>query len=199
MNIYRPDAFPQNVPREKCLCFTGHRPEKLPMGVVYRGMVRMLNHYIDLAVQKGYTRFFTGLADGIDCLAAEYLFTLRSEHPEIEVIGVQPCEDYRTFFQQRGYSVPRLEFMLANIDSLVILPGSFRDSSVFLKRNCYMVDHSAAIIAVCRDGRSGSMQALNYARKNQLAYCWIRLMPGCSDWQGTAISDLPWEVHEERF
>ncbi len=154
----------------KVLCFTGHRPEKLPTGQILRILTDTLHYYIDDAVDRGYTCFYTGLADGIDYYAAEYLFTLRKTRPGLHIVGVQPCEDYRDFFRQRRYSCARLEFMLHCVDKLVVLPGSFRDHGAFFRRNQYMVDRSQAIIAVCSGGRSGSMQTLNYAKRSGLAY-----------------------------
>ncbi len=164
-----------HVPRERALCFTGHRPEKLPQGEALTHLLNMLHLCIEVAVKKGYTHFYTGLADGIDYYAAEHLFRLRETDPAIVVIGVQPCTDYREFFRVRGYSMPRLEYMLANADALVTLPGSYRNSGIFGARNRYMVDHSAAILAVCSKGRSGSMQTYHYAEKQQLARCRICL------------------------
>lgn len=171
----RTDEHPllQGVPKSRILCFTGHRPEKLPTGEILQILTETLHYYIDIAISQGYTHFLTGLADGVDYLAAEYLFTLRRKHPDIRVIGVQPCEDYREFFRVRGYSLPRLEFMLREADGLVVLPGSYKSYTVFQKRNYYMVDRAAALIAVCGNGRSGSMQTFNYAARKGLAYCRI--------------------------
>ncbi len=155
----------------RALCFTGHRPEKLPTGRILRLLTDTLHYQIDRAVRNGYTCFYTGLADGIDYYAAEYLFTLRRSHPDIRVVGVQPCEDYEEFFLRRQYSTARLAYMLQTVDKTVVLPGTYRDPQVFLRRNRYMVDHSRALIAVCGSGRSGSAQTLSYARRSGL-HCW---------------------------
>lgn len=181
----------REVPRERILFFTGHRPEKLPEGEKLTHLLTLLHLYIDIAVKQGYTHFLTGLADGIDYYAAEYLFRLRKKNPAIKVIGVQPCQDYHAFFQLRGYSIPRLQFMLANADYVVTLTGSYRNSAVFLRRNCYMADHSKAVIAVCRKERSGSMQAFRYAAGQGLFYCRICL----------ELEHLPvgWEVERSGF
>ncbi len=187
----------QNVPRERVLCFTGHRPEKLPTGKTLQILTETLHYYINIAVTQGYTHFLTGLADGVDYLAAEYLFTLRQRYPIIQVIGVQPCEDYKEFFCTHGYSLPRLEYMLSNVNGLVILPGSYRSYGAFKARNCYMVDRSAAIIAVCSEGRSGSMQTFSYAVRRGLAHCRICLdnVSGYHPY----LSPQEWEVQRSGF
>lgn len=165
---------PDDNPWEYTLCFTGHRPERLPQNEALAALARTLHYYIGYAVQLGFTHFYTGLADGIDYLAAAYLFRLRETNPALHIIGVQPCTDYREFFRIRGYSLMRLDYMLRNADSIHVMPHSWRDKDAFRQRNCYMVDHSSCIIAVCEDGRSGSMQTFRYAQAQGLAYCRIK-------------------------
>lgn len=165
--------LPDPTPWESTLCFTGHRPESLPQGEALDALLNTLYHYIDRAVQLGFTHFYTGMADGIDYLAAAYLFRLRETNPALHIIGVQPCTDYREFFLNRGYSLSCLEEMLRELDSVIVLPHSWRDRDCFKKRNYYMVEHSSAVIAVCADVRSGSMQTFRYAKKERLAYCRI--------------------------
>lgn len=160
-------------PWASSLCFTGHRPEKLPTGAALDALLRTLYFHINNAVKIGFTHFYTGLADGIDYYAADYLFRLREQNPSLTVIGIQPCSDYREFFQHSGYSLQHLDEMLDGIDKLIVLPGTRSEKGIFLKRNRYMVDHCSGIIAVCTNGRSGSMQTYRYAVKNGLAYCHI--------------------------
>ncbi len=160
-------------PWANSLCFTGHRPEKLPTGAALDALLQTLYFYIDNAVKLGFTYFYTGLADGIDYYAAAYLFRLRKQNPAISIVGIQPCSDYRLFFQCSGYDLHHLDEMLEKVNKLVILPGTRFQKGIFLKRNCFMVDHCSGIIAVCADGRSGSMQTYRYAIKNGLAYCRI--------------------------
>lgn len=161
------------TPWTQTLCFTGHRPEKLPKGEELAALTRTLHYYIDRAVNLGFTHFFTGLADGVDYLAAAYLFRLREQRPDLKVIGAQPCREYRELFRDMHYNMEHLEYMLQNADSIHVLPNSRDNRTAFLKRNCYMVEHSSGIIAVCADGRSGSMHTFNYAKKEGLAYCRI--------------------------
>ena len=171
--------YPQldGLPRSGSLCFAGHRPEKLPQGRVLEGLTATLQYYIFRAVLKGYTTFYTGMADGIDYLAADYLFGLRLVNPQIIVIGIQPCTDYESFFKRRGYSLPHLYAMQRGVDRLVTLPGTSWDSGIFLRRDDFMVDQCSAIIAVCDNGRSGSMHTFCYAKRRNLAYCRIYPVP----------------------
>ena len=170
-----PEALLRSIPRENALCFTGHRPEKLPQGEMLAALLRALYYQIDLAINAGLTCFYTGMADGIDYEAALYVFSRRRTNPALRVIGVTPCSDYRTFYENHGYCMSHLWTLEQGVDLHVTLPGTWRQPGVFLTRNRFMVDHSAAVIAVCRDGRSGSAQTLRYARSKGLAWC--RLHP----------------------
>ena len=56
--------------REKTLCFSGHRPEKLPNGgelhtPEIKMLLGMLFYEIEQSVNEGYVRFITGMAKGI--------------------------------------------------------------------------------------------------------------------------------------
>ena len=61
--------------KEKSVCFTGHRPEKLPgygeMNNSLLNMIKSMLYYrIYLAAQSGYEYFISGLARGVDLWAA---------------------------------------------------------------------------------------------------------------------------------
>ena len=185
----------QGLPKARSLCFTGHRPEKLPQGEVLEGLQKTLQYYIFRAVLKGYTCFYTGMADGIDYLASDYLFGLRMVRPQITVIGIQPCRDYESFFRRRGYDIAHLHAMQQNVDRLVELPGLSWDRGIFLRRDDFMVDQCSGIIAVCGDGRSGSMHTLSYAKRQHLAYC--RIFPEPSG--GTLPEPESWPVERQGF
>lgn len=176
------------------LCFTGHRPEKLPQGEELDALLNTLHYYIDHAIILGFRHFYTGLADGIDFLAADYLFRLRSENPALSVTGVQPCRNYPELYRDMGYDMTHLDIMLRYTDRIHVMPYDRYDKDIFRERNRYMVDNSAAIIAVCADGRSGSMQTLRYAQQKHLAYC--RIFPSA---QPPYPAPAEWPVETEGF
>ena len=173
MNSYEMHPALRDAPKEQILCFTGHRPRKLPTGKKLELLTATLYYYIDVAVRQGYRIFLTGLAEGIDYLAGEYVLALRSQNPEIKLIGVQPCDDYEDFFRKRHYNSQHLQHMKNAVNALICLPGHSSDAEVFFIRNRFMVDHASAVIAVCTDKHSGSMQTLSYAKQQGLAWCHI--------------------------
>lgn len=173
--------FPDNP--EHTLCFTGHRPEKLPEGSQLTALIQALYYYIDSAIAQGYTFFLDGMADGIDYLAAEYLFRKRSEFPEIRIIGIQPCRNYADFFRYRHYNMQHLTEMQQGFDSIVCLEGEFdrfggrKNDFLFINRNRFLADHASALIAVCSLERSGSKQTVDYARQKKLVIWRLEANP----------------------
>lgn len=171
------------IPKEQRLCFTGHRPEKLPKGRGYESLLETLYYYIDRAVERGYRLFLDGMADGIDFHAAEYLIRKRKEMQDIRIIGVQPFENYEEFFRSHDYDPEHLRLMRESFDEVIVMKGKYELCSknsrkFFYKRNQFLVDHASAMIAVCSLGRSGSKQTLDYALKKKLAVCRIEANPG---------------------
>lgn len=171
------------IPREQTLCFTGHRPDKLPQNQQLSALLDTLYYYIDEALHQGYLLFLDGMADGIDYFAAEYLFQKRSQFPHIRVIGIQPCLNYEAFFQDRGYDMNHLRHMQQMFDGVLCLEGEYRkndsekNDTLFRNRNYFLVDHASALIAVCSLGRSGSKQTVNYAKSQNRTVCRIEANP----------------------
>lgn len=184
-----------DFPKSSSLCFTGHRPDKLPQGKELEGLKTTLQYYIFCAIMMGYSHFYIGMADGIDYLAADYLFALRLVRPTIVVIGIQPCSDYESFFRRRRYDLSHFYAMQRDVDHLVTLPGSSLDKEIFLRRDDFMVDHCSGIIAVCDDRRSGSMHTFSYAKQQNLAYCRIFPHPPA----GTLPDPENWPTEQHRF
>jgi len=182
MKLTAPSAA-SGIPQAKTLCFTGHRPEKLPQGKQLDALLATLYYHIDAAIMQGYLYFLDGMADGIDYYAAEYLLQKRQERPEICIIGVQPCINYQDFFRHRHYDMQHLAHMQENFDEIICLEGmyqkhaGYRNSFLFWNRNRFLVDHASRLIAVCSLERSGSKQTYDYAKEKKLSVCRIEANP----------------------
>ena len=77
-----PDGF--------AVCFSGHRQKKLPSEPLQRVLQSILLDEIQTAIRDGASIFYSGLATGIDLMAAETVLTQRLLHPQIRLIGVKP-------------------------------------------------------------------------------------------------------------
>ena len=162
---------------ERTCAFTGHRPEKLPWGY-YEGDERCqaLKERMWKAAQDiydmGYRHFLCGMAQGCDLYFAETILALRCLAVGVTLEAVIPHAGQADRWS--ADSRERYERILGMCDKRTTLAQRYT-SGCMQRRNRYMVDHSAAILAVCCKGRSGSMQTYHYAEKQQLARCRICL------------------------
>lgn len=154
----------------KTVCFSGHRPEKLPDGGSdYSQTVRTLKsilykEIIDSA-ENGYTTFVTGLARGVDLWAGEMVMELKAQGMPLRLVAAAPYRAHGSSFKGRD------KFVLGNIflkaDEIVYVSENYSRDCMRL-RNEYMVDRSDKLIAVVSDYRSGPGQTIRYAERKQL-------------------------------
>ena len=141
-------------------CFTGHRPEKLHRSE--KAIRADLEYEIRKAISDGFTVFITGMARGVDLDAGEIVLQLRTEGFPIRLICASPYQGFERSWSsewQRRYN------SVLNQADLVryICPGYNR--GCFQKRNEWMVDHSARIIAVFNGQPSGTKNTIDYAHR----------------------------------
>ncbi|MBR1822810.1 MAG: DUF1273 family protein [Ruminococcus sp.] len=167
---------------ERTVCITGHREKSIvpflddPEYIhLTRSAVRlMLYRYIDMALEKGYTDFFSGLADGTDLWAAEYILIKKHKDPNIRLIGAMPFLKHSRFFSNESRS--RLCDVEKGADCLILInsdpnivygktSGLGKSPDLYKDRNYFMVDNSAAVLAFFdeRNPRSGTGQTVGYA------------------------------------
>ncbi|MEA5002589.1 MAG: SLOG family protein, partial [Christensenella sp.] len=139
-------------------CFSGYRPEKFgfPLNasrMEYSLLLGYVNIYILFSVEKGYTTFLCGMAQGFDIICGETVLRLKKhagyEHIRLVCVvpyrghGGQWAEEWRLRHQ-------RLEALADEI--VYVCEGYERDC--FLARNRLMADHANRLICYY-DGKSG--------------------------------------------
>ena len=157
--------------RESTCCFTGHRPDKLPWGEQENdprclALKRRLAECLEKAVQKGCRHFICGMARGADLYFAQAVLALRVRHPEVTLEGARPCESQADSWPEAERRRYHEILDQCNYETLV---QRRYDRGCMARRNRYMVDHAARIIAVY-DGvpRGGTAQTLLYAMRQGL-------------------------------
>ena len=152
------------------VCFTGHRPASLPFKYNESdsrcvALKQQLYSQIELMItQFGATRFYTGMALGVDIWAAEAVLQLRHKYPWIMLECAVPCRTQADSWQQS--SRKRYHHILDVADDVVVLSESFTDDCMHA-RNRYMVDHANTVIAVWNgNSRTGTGSTVNYAKKH---------------------------------
>lgn len=155
-----------DIIKSRTVCFSGHRPEKLPESEnVLRVLKSVLYKAILDCVDEGYNCFITGLARGIDLWAGEIVTELKAQGRGVKLIAAAPYRDHGKNFRNAE------KFALGNIllkaDKVVYVSENYYRGCM-QRRNEYMVDNSGKLIAVVADHRSGTGSTIRYAEKRGL-------------------------------
>ena len=157
--------------RSTTCCFTGHRPDKLPWGTdeehpACLALKEELYRAVERAYRAGCRHFICGMARGSDLYFCQAVLELRERYPDITVEGAIPCQS-----QTDSWPAAERELhdrLLDQCDFETMVQHTY-DRGCMMRRNRYMVDRSARIIAVY-DGvpKGGTAQTLVYALRKGL-------------------------------
>jgi len=157
--------------RYQTCCFTGYRPEKLPWKYdeddprAERLKERIFD-VVEALYQEGkMCHFICGMARGCDIYFCEAVLKLREEHPEITLEAAIPFEGQASSWPERDRN--RYFHLVSQCDYETIVSREY-DKDCMKKRNYYMVDQSAVLVAVFDGLFGGTMQTVNYAKKSGL-------------------------------
>lgn len=155
------------IPKEKTVCFSGHRPEKLPDGgdisSPVMGVIRALLHQeIASAIDDGYTCFITGLARGIDLMAGDLVLDFKRSDPRIQLVAAVP---YRAQPKNLRSFEKFIYGCLINEAADIVYISEEYTKDCMQKRNKFMIDNSSRLIAAVSSYRSGTGQTIRLAEK----------------------------------
>lgn len=153
---------------EKCCAFTGHRPKKFPWhdneaDARCVALKEVLMEQIVKLANTGYTDFFSGMAEGVDTWAALAVLALKKENPALKLHCVLPWKGQA---DKWSASARELYFsILTQADSVVYVSQEY-GKDCMLKRNRYLVDHAACLLAIYNgEWRGGTAMTVRYAQK----------------------------------
>lgn len=161
----------EKIIREKTVCFTGHRSEKLPRGEALELLRQRLASEIERALQDGYDTFLFGGAYGFDLMAAEEVLKKKGlidlQNPRrIRLIAVIPFEEQAVRFSVADHE--RYYEIMPKCDKVITLNTRY-SNQCYAQRNQYMVDHSNRVICCWnRQAVSGTAQTVRMAEKQNL-------------------------------
>ncbi len=158
--------------RETTCCFSGHRPEKLPWGENEADprcitLKARLRDAVEAAYSEGMRHFICGMARGCDFYFAELVLELRQNRPDITLEAAIPCAT-----QSQRWPRPereRWQALVSACDQETLIQEPYTPDCM-LRRNRYMVDHSALLIAVYDGTSGGTRRTLEYALRQKVPF-----------------------------
>lgn len=149
-------------------CFTGSRPQSLPWGWREEDprcsalKERMEEAVVSLITQRRVRHFISGGAQGVDTYAGELVLGLKPRFPGITLEIAIPMENQDSRWSWEARS--RYAALLSGADRRTYVCRRY-SPDCFHRRNRYMVEHSAYVLAVW-DGRpGGTAYTVEYARQ----------------------------------
>ena len=155
-------------PREICCCFSGHRPNRLPWGSRESDercleLKYTLSRTLEDLYGRGFRHFICGMALGCDFYFAEAVLALRELHPDVTLEAAIPCPTQA----DRWAAADRERYagLLARCDEQHLVQQNYSPGCM-QRRNQYMVDHSALLLAAFAGLPGGTMNTILYAQRS---------------------------------
>ena len=155
-----------NFVKEKTVCFSGHRSERLPKhpDTLQQLQGRVFNE-IEKAVNYGYNTFIFGACYGFDIMCAQMVVLLQrvikfKEPIEIRLIAVVPFEEQASKWREQD----RESYfnILGKCDDVITLSTRYH-RKCYHERNIYMVDNSSRLICYYDGNGGGTGYTVDYA------------------------------------
>ena len=169
-HFYMPTDLNKILLSDRLCAFTGHRPQKLQIQSEKDGQAlqikKMLREEILKALDEGYTEFISGMVLGTDLWAAEIALHIKLIYniwnKDIRLYAAIPFlgqdntwpEDVR----ERYYNV------LNRCDGIFCLSETISNDA-YLRRNDFMVEHAAKLIAVYNGSEGGTDYTIKKAKQ----------------------------------
>ena len=152
---------------EKACAFTGHRPDKLSFRRVgdegYNALMgRLKDEILRHITQEGAVHFISGMAAGVDLMAAQAVLFLKRRYPQITLECAVPYRGQERSVGAEWRGIYRE--VLAAADRVTVLSEEYFPGC-FHARNRYMVDGADFVIAVWNGTPGGTGYTVAYARE----------------------------------
>lgn len=155
--------------RESC-CFTGHRPEKMPWNYDESdprclALKHRITDAVETAYEEGFRHFLCGMALGCDLYFCESVLTLRDRCPNVTLEAAIPCPTQASAWPASQRE--RYDRLVAACDVETVVSTRYTRSCMH-RRDRYMVDRAALLIAAFDGTSGGTRYTVNYAMKQGL-------------------------------
>ena len=151
--------------RETSCCFTGHRPGKLPWGYCEEdprclALKRRIADAAEAACAEGFRHFLCGMALGCDLYFCEIVLALRERYPDITVEAAIPCPTQADAWSPAQRA--RYRRLVDACDFETVVSAGYTPYCM-QRRDRYMVDHAALLIAAFDGTPGGTRYTMQYA------------------------------------
>lgn len=126
---------------------------------------------IELVEKHSVTHFISGMAIGVDMIAAEIVLELKKGYPQITLECAIPCETQAVKWSEKYRN--RYFSLIEQSDKETMLQTHYTPDCM-MKRNAYMVDKSDYVIAVWSGSPSGTGKTVMYAKKKNKTIIQIK-------------------------
>ncbi len=150
--------------------FTGHRPEKLPWNekefdARCLNLKERLHDALEQAYHNGYRHFICGMARGCDTYFCEAALALQARYQDVTVEAAIPCPEQPNGWPENDKE--RYRDLLSRCNYETVIQAKYGPGCMH-RRNHYMVDHAALLIAVHDGSFGGTRSTIEYAFRQQL-------------------------------
>lgn len=159
---------------DRILCtmsFTGYRPNRLGgfagerAMIIQSGVKKKMIEVILRAHAKGYSRFVSGGALGIDQIAAEAILEVRDRGYLVELVMALPFPSQDRKWPP--YAQEKYRRLLSRADEIIYCSEDPYAVWKMQKRNVWMVDNSSVVVAFWAGDAGGTKNCVEYARSKQ--------------------------------
>lgn len=140
-------------------CFTGHRDLPENEKNIYNKVLKSVKTLTD----KGVKTFICGGAVGFDLLCGEVILHLKKNGAQINLVMALPCKEQDKYFSPEDKI--RYKNLLEGADKVIYTAEKYHRGCMH-KRNRFMVDNCAYVIAYVSKASGGSYYTKSYAEKN---------------------------------
>lgn len=155
--------------KEKTITISGHRPRKLPWGydeamgccVKFKKKLKIV---FEKAIAEGFECFLSGMAEGVDMIAAQLLMEIKEIQTHIKIIAVVPCRNQCSKWAKQQQE--KYKQMLENCDKVIVLNEKYTPTCMN-ERNKFMCENSCVLIAGFSGERGGTKNTIEYAKQNK--------------------------------
>ena len=135
---------------EIACAFAGYRPKSFPWGYDENApdcvlLKEVLATHISSLAERGVTDFLSGIVQGVDLWCAQIVLDLKKKNPALKLHTILLCEGQESKWTASAQELYQSILTQANE---VVYVGQEYNRDYMLKRNRYLVDHSAILLAV---------------------------------------------------